>query len=499
MAQKSVGLAMFSSLLVGAGCATTHSHSSCPHGKDAVKVTVRFVAPPDQASFASAASSESGARLVSEKPAGGFEAGGSSSGASDPGLQHVVLWGGPFGGENVTHNPTPLTPGSYMFGMFAPDQGAAYQGWISVDNGGDDVLSVLTEWRDTVREQKEWLGFENRMEGKFASRNAADFKQYEKDLSNLNCLEHRINMAIRAELWDQSIKKEQQGQFMHDAEVLLMPGQGGFLQPFTRPAFTAGELESVRSGEAMTKVLLVADYDKTMERLGRVVDLREDLSRTRCVFAEEVRRLDNRRRYYRLTDHLYHHDKKFVENEKRLQEARGMIDKIDQQIAEHRRQCHALMYVAGLFSPGQNFDLFEDEARALQHDRVVLAEEKRQIDLRFDQSAATGNHRVALERDRQNVLAAIESIDAQIAQIGEARIALGKLRDNSEVIHRKGPACILATSLVDNSVPMPLASAIERESMMTVRLQAADSMDMPSASSVTERTSTRVITTSSRD
>jgi len=414
---------VMSGALFCSGCATSRS---AQQGAKA-QVTVRFMAPPEFAKLADGNADSAGLRLVSTNATEGFVTNPSPDLSSD--AHHVVLWGGPFNGDNVTYESAPLPAGAYMFGMFDPNQGAAYQGWISVNpnNGGDDLFSVSY------------------------------------------------------------------------AEVLMMPPSTDFLQPFTRPTFTQEELSLVRSGDAVTKVVLAADYGKAMERLRQVSNLRDELGRTRSVLSEEVRRLENRRHYYRLTNHLYNHDRKFVENEKRLQDTLGKIAQVDQQTAEHRRHCHALMYVAGLFTPGKSFDLFDQEVHALQRDRAVFEEENRQVQQRFAQCGETSHKRIDLERDRQNVLAAIETIDTQIAQIGEARIALAKLRESSGVIHREGPARIMTASIIDGAVPMYLADAIERESLLTVRLQAADDPDSASAKTVAAPRTAEITTTAARD
>jgi len=490
MTQKLVLMAVCSGAVLCTGCATT-----APQRKgEYAQVTVRFVASPEDARFTNAQPDSTGMRLVSTSPSAGFATEPTSDFDAD--AHHVVMWGGPFNGDDVTYAPAPLPPGSYMFGMFDPDHGSAYQGWISVNDGGDDLLSVLSAWRDTVHEQKEWLGFEKRADGTFASRNPKDFKAFQKEIKNLDRLERRINDALKAEAWDQKQSKERQAQFLRNAQVLMMPGSSDFLQPFTKSAFTEEELSSVRSGEAVTKVVVVADYAKAVERLRRVTNLRDEITRTRCVLVEEVKRLQNRRHYYQLTKHLYDHDRDFVENEKRLQKARGMIDMIDQQAAAYRQHCHALMYVAGLFSPGHSSDFFDQELQALKHDHAVADEEYRQVQRRFAQCSESSNRRVDLERDRQNAMAAIEGIDRQIGQINEARVALAKVRDSSGIIHRDGPARIMTASLIDGAVPMYLVDAVERESLMTVRLQAADVTDTPSGKTVTQSRTTETTTAS---
>ena len=494
MTRKHLITAVMSGTLVCTGCAT--KRSALQHGATA-QVTVRFVVPTDDANTTTARSDSAGLRLTSSNPNEEFASTPEPTASSD--AHHVVLWGGPFNGEDVTYEPAPLPAGAYMFGMFDPNQGAAYQGWISVNDGGDDLVSVLTAWRNTVHEQKDWLSFANRIDGKFASWDPQDFGRFQNEVQHLDGLENQINVALNAEAREKTRLKKQQAQFLGNAEVLMMPGPTNFLQPFTRSTFSEEELSLVRSGEAVTKVVVSADYGKAVERLQRVNNLRDDIARTRAVLSEQVKRFENRRHYYRLTNHLYNHDKSFVENEKCLQDARGMIAKVDQQTADHRRHCHALMYVAGLFAPSKSFDLFDQEVHALQRERAVYEEQNRQIQQRFAQCGETSHMRIVLEKERQNALASIETIDSQIAQINEARVALAKVRESSGIIHREGTARIMTASIIDGEVPMYLVDAIERESLLTVRLQAADDPDSAPSKTTANLRTAQITTTAARD
>ena len=124
-----------------------------------------------------------------------------------------------------------------------------------------------------------------------------------------------------------------------------------------------------------------------------------------------------------------------------------------------------MAFIAGLFSPDQTYDAFDADMKDLQRDRIVLEEQKRQIDVRFNNTAQNSPKRITLERERQNLMASMERIDTQLGQIGEARVALGKFRDSTTVIHRHGPARVLTTMLYDKDIPGQLVNAIERESL----------------------------------
>jgi len=474
-----------------AGCSTTqrvfHSHHPSP---EPVALTVRFVPPPEDGQFASGDFDSPDARLVREGTGSLVGSGFAPTTQDPPTPCHVVLWGGPFYGEEVTYRPTRLTAGPYMFGMFDPDRGSAFQGWLAVNNGGDDVLSALNQWRDTVREQQDWLGYEYKTSGKFKCTNHNHFAQFTQEIKSLRNLEAKIQQTIAAEFNYRRQTQWEWNQVLSDAEVLLMPGQVNFFSPSTKPAFSEEEISNLRDGQALTKVVLVGNFERSFEKLNRILDLQDELYRNRSIFTEEAQRLENRRHYLRLTSHLYqYNDKCFVENEQRFQQARGMIAKIDRQLEDYRRQCHALLFVTGLFAPDETFDAFDRQKAALARERVVLNEQKRQLDWQYNQASENSHRRIFVERQRQNVVAEIDKIDNQLGKIDETRVAVNKLRENTDVIHRHGPAQVLAATFVGEEIPALFVNAVERESLMTVRLESADSMFAP-GSSITKVRST---------
>ncbi len=216
-----------------------------------------------------------------------------------------------------------------------------------------------------------------------------------------------------------------------------------------------------------------------MEKLQRVNSLRSDLNRCKVVLSEEARRLENRRRFYQMTDHLYDNGENLVLNEQRLQKTLGAVERIDQQLSEHRKRSAALTFIAGLFSPQEALAAFQKQEQELGREQVVLEEKKQQISLRFDATAGESHRRIGLERERQSVIAALEAIQDQFTQLGEARDAMAKLQNATEVIHRHGPSRMIAATLVDQDIPNYLVDAIEREAFMTVRLQKVESIYAP--------------------
>lgn len=411
---------------------------------------------------------------------GGFAAG------PDAMPQHAVLWGGGYNGNDVSACPTSLNPGSYTFAYFDPDRGAAYQGWMAINSGGDDVLSALTEWRDTVHRQEEWLAFEYKINGKYYSHNSADFKRFEGQLANLRRLEGKVNAAIYAEQKDRAQMCQWRNDYLGDAEVVLMPGTAsGFAQPATLPAFLPSDLSAAQGGQPITKVILAGDFARSMEKLDRLSDLQNEMRRCRNVLNEEIVRMENRRNYFRLTAHLYDHDYNFMNNEQRVQQARGMLAGLDRQITENRRHGHAVLAVVGLFAPEEANLAFERELAEIRGERAIWAERLNQVEMQFSDASTWSEKRISLESQRQYLLTQIAECDVQLDQCEQAGDVVAQLRQNTGVIYRNGPASILAASFVTDDIPARLANAIEQEAMMTIRLHSAEGV-RPSPKHLTE-------------
>jgi len=476
------------SLMLVAGCSMNSHVNGFSQGRNnQATVTVRIVAPPvptqlasfDDNSFNNSASfNSSTASLVADQAYNPF-----TTPAMSP--FHAVVWGGPFNGQEFTHTPAPLTPGSYTFGVFDQENDASYQGWITVNNSTDSVLNVLHDWRNTIRDEKEWLGFNNKMTGFFSSHDEAAFKGFQKELRSLTKLERRIDRAMKEEVRAKGRRQRRRQEFASDMEVLLIPGSTEMFTTSTQSAFSQPELTNIRTGQAMTKVIMVADHAKAVEKMNRINNMRQDLAGCRTILTEQINRFQRRKGLYTLTDHLYNHDQRFMENEVQLQQAQTMVSHINQQMTEFRQQCHALMFVAGLFSTDNTFDAFRDEENALQHERVVLLEQKHQVDMRFDRTGPLSANRVFYERQRQNIIASLEGVDNQTDAIAEARVALNQLRSTTDIIQRQGNARIMTATIFDTGMPAALADAIANESLMTVRLQGTDAMHTPKRASLT--------------
>lgn len=460
------------------GCSTANSANTW--AAHHARVSVRFATPGAISAFAMATPENAEAMLVADSVAGEDSAIWCEHGLNSDAFpsQHAVLWGGPFSGNDVTYASVPLTPGSYTFALFDHEEGAAYQGWIDVHRGGDGLIELLTEWRDTVSEQREWSGFERKIRGDFTSIDDAPFRDFMKELRRIERLERKIDFAVRKEIKKASRNHTGENSPAISADVLLMPGHANFFRSSTQPTFSQAELAAARAGEPVTKVVFVADPTKAAEKLRRVDQVWSSLQRRQNVVTVELNRLKKRHRFYTMTDHLYDHGVKFTKNAQRLQHVEGMADQLDRRMASLNEQRHALLLVHALFSTDPEFDAFGKEEARLLRRRIVGQEEKHQIDLKFDASPENSCRRVSLERQRQRVAARLVDLDERIQRIDNVQVALGQMRNSSSVIHRQGTARVLAT-LVSAEMPTHLAQAIQRESLMTVRLQSAPTMFVP--------------------
>ncbi len=480
-----VVVSVLSFVVLSAGCAVnsrfSHPGAVATPPQSFPAVAVRFVTPPEPVQFTSNTMVSPEAQLVVDEMAGGFGGENFFPGmlVNDANPYHVVLWGGDFSGNNVTFTAAPLTPGDYMFGVFDQDRGAAYQGWLNINGSSGGVLDSLTQWRNTVQMQENWLGFEYKVKGKFETGNTKDFAEFTKDLSELRSLERRINHAIVGENIAQRRSQKWREDFMKTADVLMFPGTFDFFRPSTRSTFSKAELASVRTGKPINKVVFAADYSQAVEKFQRINSLRKDLKRCRTVLTAQVNRLHNQKRLMTITNHLFKNDSMFAETDAHMQNTIGMIQAIDQQIENYRHQCYAHMFIASLASPGETFDPFTQEQENLRRERLILEEQKRQIDMRFNDTDKMSMRRVSLERDRQHIIGEIESIDSQIGELGTAKVAMTNLKHSTEVIHRMGPARIMTATIIDGAMPSYIVDALESGSIMNVRLQKTDSMYAP--------------------
>ncbi len=476
--------ALAASMLVVFGC-TRPMFSSYPSDRAmerSQEVTVRFFLPPEIDRFAEELG-ESDTALVVDSSYEGFAGQGPNRHGPSPNVDamHVALWGGRFAGHDVTYTLASLDPGDYTFALLDQDEGKAIQGWIHVTVPGTELVDVLRKWKANIPEQKQWLAYDFELKGKLQTGDSEVFKSFARQLRAFEGLERQLETAINLEMRAQAHTGMRNDQFLQNAEVLLLPGNNSFFRPTSQPAFSKEDMAGVRSGNVASRIVLVADYANAQWKLAHVNQVVGNLERCRSVFVEEAQRLARRKRFYTLTDHIYNHDRKFVENEMQLQQCLATIDRLNEQVSELRSRRTGLAFVSGLFASDGSFRALDDEERGLQGERKVLSAEKQRFDLLFDQAEEDSTRRVALERDRQRVIRAIEGLDKQLANLVEARTALKTLRDSNRVIHRQGDHRLLAASFVDQDIPMHIRQTIEREALMTIRLEATENVLVPTS------------------
>lgn len=478
MMQKLMIRAAFVMPLLTTACMRTASNVTIQ--PDFAKVSVRFVMPPEPGRIASEIvepsarlAADASMTMLAEQPTGTPK----FTNKSD--LVHVALWGGGFDGEDVTHSSASLEPGAYTFAFLDPDTSTAVQGWINVNARDTEMIDFLQNWRNSIPEQKQWLAYDLEIQGKLKGGNTNAFTSFAHQLRAYDRLANQLDQAIVEEMRARAETTRNYDAFLQSAELLVLPGGEEFFSPTTKAAFSAEDLDRVRSGETMSKMLLVADYEDAQWKLRRVNNVYGELMRCKSVLTEEVERLERRKRYYTITDHLYHHDRAFVENEMRMQQTLSAIDRLNEQTADLRERRMAFAFISELVASNGAFRPLDMEQHDLMRERVVLEAKKHRLELLFDETDEQSHKRISIQRNRQQVMRAVEEIDEQLDQLAEARIALQTLRKTSNVIHRQGDYRLIASSFVDQDIPFRVREAIEREAIMTIRLEPTDSMFVP--------------------
>ncbi|MHC4695767.1 MAG: hypothetical protein ACYTFA_03375 [Planctomycetota bacterium] len=479
-------------LLILTGC--TRSMTSSTLQQDFPSVLVHFVLPSEQARY-TGVDTQADAHLVSDSSYVGFSSSeyGDGTTTESPSAYHVALWGGPYNGTNVTTRPAALPPGSYTFAYFDQTDSTALQGWLDVHNTGSDLVSVLRKWRDGITEQKLRLAYGLEIDGRMNVSDPEVFSSFEKQMQAFNRLQRQLETAISTEYRAQELKQAEICDLLRHADVVIMPSKDPFFGPTAQPTFSEGDLETIRAGDAMTKIVVAADYNQARWKLRRLNELYDDVSRLKEVLRQEADRLERRKGMFLLTDHLYRQDKhsyrrdkQFLENETQLQHTLGMIDRFHTHALDLRERRMALAFITSLFAPDTSFNTLDEEGGDLLRERTVLETELRRLDRLFEETSEQSVRRVALERSRQNVMGMIESIKDQIDDIEQARTVLAEMTEATNVIHRHNDTRLLTTTFVADRLPPSIRKMVEREAMMSVRLETAgDRMFVPRPTSVT--------------
>lgn len=451
-------------MLALAGCASPPM--------SATSVSVRFAQVPGPERLVdSGATSHLAAAVPGEHEGRDFVVESPASDAFD--AVTVTLWGGSYDGEDVTFANTSLEPGNYTFGFWDHQRATALKGWIHVDFAQTDLVDVVQQWRDRIPEQKRWLAYDFEMRGKLHTADSAVFKSFAKQLRAFDKLDRELGLAIARETRMQKQRRQRRNEMLNESVVLMLPTGSGVYHPTTQPVVTPEDVARVHSGDAVTKLVLVADAQDTRQQLRLVNRISRGLVGCRAVLLEEADRLERRKRYYIFTDHIYNHDRKFVDNELRLQQTLNAIDQLNEEIADVRERRLALSFTHGLLSPDRFFDPLNTEQRDLEEERTVLSSQKLRFDLLFNKTAEDSPRRIVLQRQRQRVNRSIEDIDHYSEALSEARIALSSLKDATRVIHRQGDTRLLVASFVDPAIPSHVREAVEHAAVMTVRLESS--------------------------
>lgn len=444
-------------------------------------VSVRLVAPPAPERFV-AECEESDVQLASYSSYDGspaeYVAGSDWAPPADP--RFVALWGGMYDGYDVSYTDAELEPGHYTFGLWDQAHAGGLQGWINVNSSNADLVDVLREWKARIPQQKQWLAYDHELQGKLQATDAKVFRSFAKQLRAFDRLDREISEAIVRESQLQVETRHHSREFLDSARILVLPGGSPLFHPTTRPAFNEQDVEMVRSGEVVTKMLFLADYENTQAKMRLVNSLVRSFKACKAVLVEEVDRLERRKRFMTITDHVFDHDKKFVRNEMRLQQSLSAIDRLNEQIADMRMRRLGLAFTTELLAGDEMFRPLDEEERDLAQERMVVEARKHRVDLLYAESDEKSIRRIALERYRQRHIRAMERIDEQVALLGVARNALMAMKSSSDVIHRQGDFRLMTASFVGNGMPFRVREAVAREALMTVRLQ---NMDGPLESS----------------
>lgn len=473
--------ALIAMVAVASGCSTNKSKSMASFTPDYGSVDVRFVVPPMPENTDSNLAT-TGSTHVNEAGYTGFVP---VAGTDPETMSHVALWGNGFNGHDVTYADTALQPGIYTFAYLKPDQDKAVQGWVDVNPGGTDMIDFLNRWYENIPQMRQSLAFELEMAGGTKMANPSVFEGFAKQLAAFDHLESQLGDAIQEEKQAEAEAANRYNEYLRSAHILLLPSKTEFFQPTTQPTFTDAELASVEAGTPMNKIVMLADADNSTWKLNRINSVYSELNRCKTVLMAEADRLQRRKRFYTLTDHLYNYDKLFVSNELRLQQTLSAIDTVNDQINELRQRRMALAFVNELVAPDGQFRTLDNEASDLNREKTVLQASQAQINQLFNEAKENSAKRVILERKRQEVNHGIEQIDQQLAQIDQARVALGQMKTGTQVINRQGNWRLMTASLSPDNIPYAVRRAVEQEALMTVRLEPTDTMFIPSNTKMT--------------
>ncbi len=458
-----------------AGPSTRHQFNA-----SSTPVAVRFVMPAGAEAIARAHFEHGDTRLASDEAGSQAPSAGMTAPLSGSDL-HVALWGGGLEGRDVTNGPVSLPPGSYTFAFFHSSRAAMLQGWMEVQPAGTDLADYLIKWKNEIPGYKQQIAYEFDLNGRSGGLNAQSLNNFNAEIALLNELETRLNSAIRTELQKRRSKEQQVQDLLRRSQILLFPGDDAFFRQTTQAAFNEEDLNAIAGGDPLSKVILVADYNEAKWKLNRVNDLYGDLTRCKSMMREEVDRLDRRKGLFLLTDHLqpFKQDHQFLQNEARLQTLLGAIERLDGHMNDLRQRRLALAFICELIAQDQTFHALQQEESELQREKSVLEVDRQRLDAIFFEIAPENPRRVTIERSRQRNIAALAAVDATLNHLQSARGALAEMTHSSQIIHRQGDNRLLAATMMGPQLPLPVREAVERESLMSVRLERGRNVFVP--------------------
>lgn len=398
---------------------------------------------------------------------------------------HVALWGGPFEGKDVTHGVTFLTSGTYTFAFLDRTRNDMMQGWVAVRDEGSDLVTYMQRWLKGVEHMKQQLAYDFEISGEMGAADQRTLDAFQEQLKALDNLSQRLEKAVEAELHSHSRHWRQVRDVFRSAEIRVIPGREEVFRPATKAAFTQLDMQEVRSGHPVSKIILVADYENARWKLERINALYDDLMRCKRVAEQQADWLERRKGLFLLTDHLHDKGEKYVENEMRLQYTLGMIDRFEKRMYDLRERRMALAFISELVAPNRAFSSLDQEEQQCLHELTVLGVELNRLNRLFEETDENSKQRVTIERNRRRVLVTMEKLEGQIGTLNETRETLLAMAKSTNVIHRAGDDRLITATFLAEELPFHVRRAVEQESIMTVRMEATENLFVPHKAALT--------------
>ncbi len=457
-----LGVIMLAVPLLLAGCKS-----------DMTAVSVRFGSPPNDIAFAEG-SFDSQTQLVADDavatddPLAEAEDDATFEGF---GTMRVTMEGEPYNGTDVTETVLKLEPGVYRFSLTEYGFDTPMQGTIQVNPAEGDLVDMFQRWKANIPESKKRLAYRFELDGKTERANKGLLRSLLGQIRAYDSFERQLDDAIQHEARLTEQDRERTHSLLDDAIVHVFADGQPVTGIATRAAFDSHDFDQVRSGESVTKMLLVVDYRDIQMKLELIDQLGRNLQRCRNAARDEARRLEGRKQLYSL---IFKSHDEYLQNEEHLQQALEAVDRLDAQLANLRERRLALAYAGALVAPEQSFRPLDVENRDLEQELTVLRTEKERLDAMFTRTGEINPSRVTLQRRIQQCARAMEDIENQLGTLADARAAIERLRDSTTILRRQGASRLLAASCIGTEVPCQVRDAVQREACMTIRLETVD-------------------------